>query len=181
MRSAISPVDRSGRGTISGHIIDACVRAANANGRKDAVGVLHGTLFLAGEPMSLDELAEETGYSKTTVRLNMNLLSDLGSVRRVLAPKERRFRYILETHSVTARSAIMANMKGEVKNMLAALDRTEKEIDLCSACSDAADYERARGRIYEMRRFYELEERLLDLFNGRSTEDLIRLLDKAGR
>jgi HTH-type transcriptional regulator, glycine betaine synthesis regulator len=175
----ISAVNKDERRAISRHITDACVRAANAKGWKDAVGVLHGTLFLACEPMSLDELAEETGYSKTTVRLNMNLLSDLGVVRRVLAPKERRFLYILETNSVSMRSAIMSNMKTEMKNMLAALDSTEKDIDLCSASHDAADRERARRRIYEIRRFYEQVNRLLDLLNGYSTADLIALLENA--
>ncbi|MCK9565596.1 MAG: helix-turn-helix domain-containing protein, partial [Methanothrix sp.] len=32
--------------------------------------------------MSLDTLAEKTGYSKTTVRSNMNCLENIGIVRR---------------------------------------------------------------------------------------------------
>lgn len=163
---------------ISRHIIEACVRAANAKGWKDAAGVLHGTLFLTCEPMSLDELSQETGYSKTTVRLNMNILSDLGLVRRVLVPKDRRFHYIIETNSVSMRSAMMANMQIEIKNMLAALDCTEKYIDQSSAMSES-DREKVRQRINEIRRFYDQENRLLGLIGGYSTDDLIDILKRA--
>jgi DNA-binding transcriptional regulator GbsR (MarR family) len=171
-------VDKDGMQAASKYIIEACVRAANAKGWKDAVGVLHGTLFLACEPMSLDELSQGTGYSKTTVRLNMNLLSDLGLVRRVLVPKDRRFHYIIETNSVSMRSAMMANMQSEIKNMLAALDCTEKYVDQSSAMSES-DREKVRQRINEIRRFYEQENRLLGLIGGYSTDDLIDILKRA--
>lgn len=174
-------MDKDEKQAVSKHILDACIRAANAKGWKDAVGVLHGTLFLACEPMSLDELARETGYSKTTVRLNMNLLSDLGLVRRVLVPKERRFMYLLETNSVSMRSAMMANMKSEVNEMLAALDFTEKHLDQSASSLGAADRETARRRVCEIRRFYEQEKRLLNLLGGYGTEDLIDLLERAER
>jgi len=174
----LSAVDKDGTQAASKYIIDACVRAANAKGWKDAVGVLHGTLFLACEPMSLDELSQRTGYSKTTVRLNMNLLSDLGLVRRVLVPKDRRFHYIIETNSVSMRSAMMANMQIEIKNMLAALDCTEKHIDQSTAISQS-DREKVRKRINEIRRFYDQENRLLGLIVGYSTDDLIEILERA--
>lgn len=171
-------MDNDGTQAASKYIIDACVRAANAKGWKDAVGVLHGTLFLACEPMSLDELSQRTGYSKTTVRLNMNLLSDLGLVRRVLVPKDRRFHYIIETNSVSMRSAMMANMQVEIKDMLASLDCTEKHISQSTAISES-DREKVRKRINEIRRFYDQENRLLGLIVGYSTDDLIEILDRA--
>ena len=62
-------------------IIDACIKSAQKNGWSDAMGILRGTLFLESEPMSLDMLAEKTGYSKTTVRSNMNYLENLGMAR----------------------------------------------------------------------------------------------------
>ncbi|MGD0954856.1 MAG: hypothetical protein ABR985_21140 [Methanotrichaceae archaeon] len=60
------------------HIIDACVQSAKIKGYNDACGVLRGTLFLSEEPVSLDDLSKTTGYSKSTVCLNMNLLESLG-------------------------------------------------------------------------------------------------------
>ncbi|MDM7911848.1 MAG: hypothetical protein QUS09_02005, partial [Methanotrichaceae archaeon] len=68
------------RGALRRHMIDACVQAANKKGCCDAVGVLRGTLFLETEPMSMDQLVEETGYGKSTVSSNMNLLESLGPV-----------------------------------------------------------------------------------------------------
>jgi len=165
----------------SRHIKEACVRAANAKGWKDAVGVLHGTLFLACGPLSLDELSQVTGYSKTTVRLNMNLLSDLGIVRRVLVPKERRFMYILETNSVSMMAAMTANIKSEINDMLAALDLTEKHLNQYKTLLDTDDREKTLQRINEIRRFYEQESRLINHLGGQSIDDLIRRLEKKTR
>ncbi|VVB71992.1 Putative HTH-type transcriptional regulator [uncultured archaeon] len=167
--------------TLNRYIINACIRAANARGWKDAVGVLHGSLFLACEPMSLGQLAEETGYSKTTVRLNMNLLSGLGLVRRVVLPGEKRFWYVLETDSLPMRRAVMANMRCEVRLILAALDLTEKELDTCQEDPDDADNKRARQSISRNRRYYEKTDRLLSLLAEHSTEELIDLLENTGK
>ncbi len=54
-------MNRGDRETLKKHIVDACVKAASAKGLSDASGVLRGTLFLTLEPMSMDELVEETG------------------------------------------------------------------------------------------------------------------------
>ncbi|HPS92131.1 MAG TPA: helix-turn-helix domain-containing protein, partial [Methanothrix sp.] len=60
------------------HMIDAFVKVANSCGCSDAVGVLRGTLFLADRPVSMDELVEKTGYSKSTVSANMSTLERQG-------------------------------------------------------------------------------------------------------
>jgi len=69
------------------HIIDACVQSAKIKGYNDACGVLRGTLFLSEEPLSLDDLSKTTGYSKSTVCLNMNLLENLGIAQRIVIPE----------------------------------------------------------------------------------------------
>ena len=75
----------------------------------------------------------------------------------------------------------MANMKSEVKEMLAALDSTEKYLDQSTSSLGIADRENALRRIYEIRRFYEQENRLLNLLGGYGMEDLIALLERAER
>lgn len=56
------------------------------------MGVLWGTLFLEAEPLSLDMLAEKTGYSKTTVRSNISYLESFGIARRVVGPLGKQHR-----------------------------------------------------------------------------------------
>ncbi len=79
-------------------IIDACIKSAKKNGWSDAMGILRGTLFLESEPMSLDMLAEKTGYSKTTVRSNMNYLENLGMAIRVVGQVGKEHRYKLHRY-----------------------------------------------------------------------------------
>lgn len=74
-------------------IIDACIKSAKRNGWSDAMGLIRGILFLESEPMSLDALAEKTGYSKTTLRSNLNSLENLGMVTRVVGPLGKQHRY----------------------------------------------------------------------------------------
>lgn len=76
------------------YMVDACVRVANNCGLCDALGVLRGALFLAGTPVSMDELVEETGYSKSTVSANMSTLERLGLARRVVVPGDKRYYYL---------------------------------------------------------------------------------------
>ena len=61
-------------------MIDACVKGSNIRGRCDAVGALRGILFLTGVPLFMDELVEESGYSKSTVSTNMGILERIGLV-----------------------------------------------------------------------------------------------------
>jgi DNA-binding transcriptional regulator GbsR (MarR family) len=56
------------------HIVNACIQWARIKGYSDSIGFLRGLAVSAKEPVSLDELVQETGYSKSTVSLNMNLL-----------------------------------------------------------------------------------------------------------
>ncbi len=51
------------------------------------MGLLRGTLFLEEEPLSLDMLAERTGYGKTAIRTNMSYLESMGMARRAAGPR----------------------------------------------------------------------------------------------
>ena len=111
-------------------IIDACVKTAQKNGWSDAMGILRGTLFLENEPMSLDMLAEKTGYSKTTVRSNMSYLENLGMARRVVGPvgmrhRYKQHRYALETDAEAMRPVALSAVREEIHSILEALNQNE--------------------------------------------------------
>jgi DNA-binding transcriptional regulator GbsR (MarR family) len=155
------------------HIIDACVQSAKSKGYSDACGVLRGTLFLADRPLSLDDLVEETGYSKSTVCLNMNLLENLGIAKRVAVPGDKRSRYVALSDANAMKAALLANIKKEVQAILSALDQTQRDL---GAMGD--DGERTKQRISSLRHFYEQTDELLDLVGRYTTEELIELLKR---
>ncbi len=158
------------------HIIDACVKAANNKGCCDAVGVLRGTLFLETEPMSMDRLVEETGYSKSTVSSNMNLLETVGLAKRIVTPGDKRYRYVLVTDPDSLRKGLLVHIKSEIQLVLGALDQTEKEI-----MDSGQNLEKVAKRIESIRHFYRQTERLLDLVARHTTDELIKILENADK
>ena len=168
-------MNRDERTALRRHIVDACIKAASNKGLSDAVGVLRGTLFLADEPMSMDELVSETGYSKSTVSSNMSLLENLGLTRRVVIPGDKRYHYSPVTDPDSLKKAMLINVRNEILLLMAALDRTEKDID-----SDDSSSRAILERIDSIRQYYIQTDRLLDLISKYTTEELIELLEKDG-
>ena len=169
------------RALLRRHIVDACIKAASNKGLSDAVGVLRGTLFLASEPMSMDELVAETGYSKSTVSSNMSLLENLGLARRVVIPGDKRYHYSPVTDPDSLKKAMLINVRNEILLLMAALDRTEKDIEKDienHIDTDDSTSNAVLGKITKIRRFYAQTGRLLDLVSQYTTEELIALLEK---
>ena len=158
-------------------IIDACVKSAKKNGWSDAMGILRGTLFLESEPMPLDMLAEKTGYSKTTVRSNMNYLENLGMAIRVVgrAGKEHRYklhRYALVTDPEEMKPAILFAAKEEIHSILQALNQVEKNLKDYSE-----EAEMISAIMVKTKQFYEEMDKILELMNKYTTKELIEILE----
>jgi len=156
------------------HIIDACVQTAKIKGFNDACGVLRGTLFLSEEPLSLDDLAKTTGYSKSTVCLNINLLENLGIAKRIVIPGDKRSWYVAVSDPNSMKAVLLTNIKKEAQLILNALDQTERDLISCRANTD-----KMQSKIAAMRHFYKQTDELLSLINKFTTEELIDILSKA--
>ncbi|MDQ1282775.1 MAG: hypothetical protein QG666_564 [Euryarchaeota archaeon] len=159
-------------------IIDACVRYAKKNGWSDAMGILRGTLFLESGPLSLDELAKKTGYSKTTVRSNMVVLENLGMARRVVDPvgKQHRYkqhRYALETDAEAIWPLILSAERDETRSISQALNLAEKNLD-----ANSPDGEKIRGIISSQRHFYEEMNRMFEIMGKYTLKEVIEILEK---
>jgi DNA-binding transcriptional regulator GbsR (MarR family) len=157
------------------HIIDACVQSAKIKGYSDACGVLRGTLFLADQPLSLDDLVELTGYSKSTVCLNMNILENLGLAKRVVVPRDKRSRYVTVSDPDSMKAIMLSNIRREIHLIINALDLTDRDLP-----GGGADEGRIRSKIAAMSYFYKQIDELLDLMGRFTTEELIDLLRKVG-
>ena len=158
-------------------IIDACIKSAQKNGWSDAMGLLRGTLFLESESMSLDTLAEKTGYSKTTVRSNMNFLENLGMAHRVvdLAGKQRhdkQHRYALETDVEAMRPVVLSAVRDEIHFILRALNQVEKNL-----AAHSSEAEKTSAIMRKTRQFYEEMDRVMELMNHYTLKELIEVLE----
>jgi len=159
-------------------IIDACVKSAKKKGWSDAMGILRGTLFLESDPLSLDALAEKTGYSKTTVRSNMSYLENLGMARRVVGPvgKQHRYkqhRYALETDTEAMRQVGLCAAKDEVRSVSQALNQIEKDLE-----GHSQEAEKMGATMAKTRQFYEEMDRIMHLMDHYTLKELIEILER---
>ena len=157
-------------------IIDACIKSAKRNGWSDAMGILRGILFLESEPMSLDMLAEKTGYSKTTVRSNMNYLENLGLVIRVVGPLGKQHHYKQHRYALVNEAEVMrvilSAAKEEVHSILQALIQIEKNHK-----ENSMEEARLSVLLAETIQFYEERNRILDLISEYTSKELIEILE----
>ena len=156
------------------HMVDACVKVANSSGCSDAVGVLRGALILAEGPVSMDELVEETGYSKSTVSANMSTLERQGLAKRVIVPGDKRYYYLAVSDPESLKKEMILNMRQEIQLIIAAMDRTEEDLRLCPGPSD-----QIAERVLQARSCYRHLDLLLDLISRYSADELIRLLENS--
>lgn len=172
-------------------IIDACIKNVQKNGWSDAMGILWGTLFLESEPMSLDILAEKTGYSKTTVRSNMDYLESFGITRRVVGPlgKQHRYkqhRYALVTDVEAVRPVFLSNAKEGVNLILKALlqikktlgDNSMKETESEASLDKAMQMTELEASLAKSIQSYEETSRILDLISQFTSKELIEILER---
>jgi HTH-type transcriptional regulator, glycine betaine synthesis regulator len=147
------------------HVINACIQWARIRGYSDSVGLLRGLSVMAREPVSLDELVQETGYSKSTVSSNMNLLEDLGLVARIVIPGDKRHIYA----PIIDPKMIMANMldmiERELRIFCEALERTEDEIDAAGA-----DAEWLRERTAALKQSYRHGQSIIKIVKMKTNE-----------
>ena len=156
------------------HMVDACVKVANSSGCSDAVGVLRGALILAEGPVSMDELVEETGYSKSTVSANMSTLERQGLAKRVIVPGDKRYYYLAVSDPDSLKKEMIINMRQEIQLVIAAINRTEEDLKSSPSPSDQTTTKRVR----QARSCYQHLDRLLDLISRYDIGELIQLLEQ---
>jgi len=155
------------------HMVDACVQAARDKGFSDACGVLRGALFFAQESLSMDDLALETGYSKSTISSNMSLLERMGVVKRVVTPGDKRYRYLPVYDADSLRGAMMTHVRKEVRLILGALDQADRDLE---GVVEGVEINALRERMKAIRDFYLKAEQVLDLMTRYTTDELIEIL-----
>jgi DNA-binding transcriptional regulator GbsR (MarR family) len=71
-------------------MIEACGRICQVLGLPRSLGQIYGLLYLAPDPLSLDDIADSLGISKASASTGTRQLSSWGGIRQVWVPGERR-------------------------------------------------------------------------------------------
>ena len=160
-------------------VIEAMEHAADVYGLNRSYGRLYGLLFFADDPVSLDELVEESGYAKSTVSSAMNDMERLHLVYRRSIPgegkkafyeAERDFWTVVQEflrREVTREITIMTRALGEAEDALEEVDDDQAERDL--------------RKVRELERTYARSRRLVDLLTGSSVDRLAGVVERLKR
>lgn len=149
------------------HVVNACIQWARIRGYSDSVGLLRGLSIMARVPISLDDLVMETGYSKSTVSLNMNLLEDLGLVARVVIPGDKRHIYtpIIDPKRIMTNTLDM--IERELCLFCEALERTEDELATCKE-----DEEWLQERVATLKNSYQHGKSVIKLLRTKAFDEI---------
>jgi DNA-binding transcriptional regulator GbsR (MarR family) len=152
-------------------VIDAMARSAETYGLQRSYGRLYGILYFAEGARSLDDLASESDYAKSTVSTAMQGLERFHLVRRTGAPDGGRRAYFeAETDWWRVLEEFVAGqVRREFRIMRRALD--EAATDLEGAEGETAA--RYRRRVEHLQATYDEFEVLLELFAKAPAERLV--------
>ena len=102
------------------------------------VGAIFGVLYLSPDPLSLDELVEQTGLSKGAISTNVRILSRLGLIRPVNRLSDRKDYYEAETDFYKAIRAILRERQNnEFDRAVASVRETLEKLEADQGESDA--------------------------------------------
>jgi len=152
-------------------VIDAFERSAEIYGLNRSYGRLYGILYFAHEPLSLDELADESGFAKSTVSTGMKELERFHMVHRRSVSGEGKkgggdFWHILKQF-------LDREVRREIDTMARALDDAEAALE---AAVDAGEDDRAARdleHVRDLQQVYARSEAFVNLVT-RAPSDRLR-------
>jgi DNA-binding transcriptional regulator GbsR (MarR family) len=153
-----------------------------------AMGAIYGAVYLAPEPISLDELVELTNVTKGAVSTNVRSLERLGMVHHIVRIGERKDYYTAETDFwKVIRGILREREKSEFDRSLRSVDESLALLDASPAAGglDPAELELAgfyRQRMQAMQSFFRSLDQLVALvmaFDDLRAGALQKLLGRA--
>ncbi len=153
-------------------VIESIAQNMNLYGIAPSIGRLYGMMFFHHEPLTLDEMKDELGMSKTSMSTSVRTLLELKMVDKVWKKGVRKDLYTVEgdwyqnfidLFSVKWRSAISMNTNTisksikELRNML-----EQEEIDMKMKDIIKSDIEKLEYTL----EYYEWLNRLVDTFES---------------
>ncbi|MFC4451629.1 GbsR/MarR family transcriptional regulator [Halorussus aquaticus] len=157
-------------------VIEAMARAAEVYGIKPSYGRLYGLLYFADEPLSLDRLADESDYAKSTVSTATSAMERYHFVHRRSIPGEgKKAYYEAETDLWHVFQQLLnQEVRSEVRIMTRALDEAAETL----RDADSERAERDLQKVEKLQGVYEKADRALTVLTSSSLD---RITDLFGR
>jgi len=119
-----------GANKLKDEIISIFGQVASSIGYSPLHGKIIAILMVKDKPVSLQELAKETGYSVSMISLSLDLLEVLGVVRKVKKTADRKL-YVEMTGDLieTLKNAVVIKVEKNIKNSLDEFERVKKHLN----------------------------------------------------
>lgn len=160
-------------------VIDAISQNLNLYGVTPSIGRLYGLLFFSEAPLTLDEMKEELGMSKTSMSTSVRSLLDLNMVDKVWVKGERKDLYAIEEDwyqsffdffTIKWRAGISVN--------ITAIEKSMKELNQLVTEPDVSEevLEQASNDLTKLKstlEYYDWLDRLIDTFESNEIFDFV--------
>lgn len=134
-----TPAPRSEFATLAGEM-------AESIGFNKSIGQIYGLLYMAGRPLSLDEIAQELSMSKGNASINIRVLEDWGAVHKVSVSGSRRDHY--HANMNLKQVALRRIQEGVGKRLV----RAEDALDRLLSAPTSRESQDERKRLQEIQR-----------------------------
>lgn len=154
-------------------MMDHFANTARRFGLNELYGYIYGVLFFEDEPLSLGEIARKTGYSLSHVSTALKLLENIGLVKRIKKPGDKKAYYtaiknIREWRKEAYYRKIEEDIKQTRENLLKALKAIEGD--------ESDEARKIRERIEFALRRNAVAERIVPIFLKSDDEEILRKL-----
>ena len=149
--------------------------AARRFGLSELYGYIYGVLFFEDEPLSLGEIAEKTGYSLSHVSTALKLLENIGLVKRIKKPSDKKAYYtaiksLKEWRKEAYYKKLLEDIEQTKINVQRALDEIKDE--------ESKEAEKLREKLQFILKRNEITERIVNLIVKSDEEELLKKLLK---
>ncbi len=118
-------------------ILSTFSETANALGYSPLHGSIIGVLLVKDRPMSLQEIAEETGYSTSMISLSLDLLEVLGVIKKMKKTGDRKLYIKLDGDLLEVlKNAIIIKLSKSIRHSLTDFDESRKKLHTINSSTD---------------------------------------------
>ncbi|WP_078542980.1 GbsR/MarR family transcriptional regulator [Litchfieldia alkalitelluris] len=165
-------------------VIDAIAQNMNLYGIPPSAGRLYGLLFYSDKPLTLDEMKDELGMSKTSMSTSVRSLLDLNMVEKVWVKGERKDLYTIKEDwyqcffdyfTIKWRTAITMN-SGAMEKSIAKLEEIINTPNTSEEIRKQAQID--IKKLEERLDYYDWQNRLIDSFETKEILNFIPINKK---
>lgn len=160
-------------------IIEVIAKNIDLYGMTHSAGRLYGTMFFHSKPLTLDEMKEELGMSKTSMSTAVRALSDIKQVERVWKKGVRKDLYqveedwyqgFIDLFSIKWRNAVSMHLTA-IKKSLAELKKLVEDENISSEIKELAmiDIDKLEYAYH----YYEWVDRVVEAFENHDIFELV--------